>query len=152
MFGIGMPEMLLLFAVALIVFGPKKLPELAKSLGRALGEFKRATSDLKESIESETGIGEVRDNFKDVAQEIKTPAKVAGDVPDPTPVDGDATGPASKDGDVPAESAQPQENVSAGSEQYNADAAEPANFSRSDDSSPSRRQASQSQDGTCSGG
>ena len=41
MFGIGMPEMILILAVALIVIGPKKLPDLAKSLGRALGEFKK---------------------------------------------------------------------------------------------------------------
>jgi sec-independent protein translocase protein TatB len=42
MFGIGMPEMILILAVALIVIGPKKLPDLAKSLGRAFGEFKKA--------------------------------------------------------------------------------------------------------------
>jgi sec-independent protein translocase protein TatB len=57
MFGIGMPEMLMILAVALIIFGPKRLPELAKSLGRALGEFRRATSDLKQSIETDTGLG-----------------------------------------------------------------------------------------------
>ena len=71
MFGIGMPEMLLLLAVALIVFGPKKLPELAKSMGRALGEFKRATSDIKDSIEEQTGLGEVRDTLNDVQKDIK---------------------------------------------------------------------------------
>jgi TatA/E family protein of Tat protein translocase len=71
MFGIGMPEMLLLLAVALIVFGPKKLPDLAKSMGRALGEFKRATSDIKDSIEEQTGLSEVRDSLNDVKQDIK---------------------------------------------------------------------------------
>ena len=68
MFGIGMPELLVILAIALIVIGPKKLPDLAKSLGRALGEFKQATSDLKESIQQETGLdelNEVRDSFKD---------------------------------------------------------------------------------------
>jgi sec-independent protein translocase protein TatB len=64
MFGIGMPEMLLILAVALIVFGPKRLPELAKSLGRALGEFKRATSDLKQSIETDTGLDEIKKDIK----------------------------------------------------------------------------------------
>jgi sec-independent protein translocase protein TatB len=44
MFGIGMPEMFLILAIALIVIGPKKLPDLAKSLGRAFGEFKKATA------------------------------------------------------------------------------------------------------------
>ena len=71
MFGIGMPEMILIVAVALIVIGPKKLPELAKSLGRALGEFKRATSDLKDSIQLETGMKDVRDSFDDVKKDIK---------------------------------------------------------------------------------
>jgi sec-independent protein translocase protein TatB len=72
MFGIGMPEMLLILAVALIVFGPKRLPELAKSLGRALGEFKRATSDLKESIETGTGLDEVRTSLDGVKKDVQS--------------------------------------------------------------------------------
>ena len=47
MFGIGMPEMILILAIALIVIGPKKLPDLAKSLGRAMREFKKATNDCQ---------------------------------------------------------------------------------------------------------
>jgi TatA/E family protein of Tat protein translocase len=54
MFGIGMPELLLLLAIALIVVGPKKLPELAKALGRGIAEFKKATNELKESLETNT--------------------------------------------------------------------------------------------------
>ena len=54
MFGsIGMPELILIFVVALLVFGPKKLPELGKSLGRGLAEFKKASEDLKRTIEDE---------------------------------------------------------------------------------------------------
>lgn len=84
MFGIGMPEMLVLLAVALIVFGPKKLPELAKSLGRALGEFKRATSDLKDSIETQTGADEVRRSLNEVKEDIQSQVDLAGSVPDPS--------------------------------------------------------------------
>ncbi len=54
MFGIGMPEMILILAVALVVVGPKKLPELARSMGKAMGEFKKATTGLKESIQMNT--------------------------------------------------------------------------------------------------
>ncbi len=54
MFGsIGMPELILIFVVALLVFGPKKLPELGKSLGKGLSEFKKASEDLKRTIEDE---------------------------------------------------------------------------------------------------
>ena len=53
MFGIGMPELIVIFIVALLVFGPKKLPELGKSLGRGLAEFKRATEEIKNEISSE---------------------------------------------------------------------------------------------------
>ncbi|HAK58942.1 MAG TPA: twin-arginine translocase TatA/TatE family subunit [Nitrospiraceae bacterium] len=53
MFGLGMQELILIFAIALIIFGPKKLPELGRSLGRGIAQFKRATQDVKESIETE---------------------------------------------------------------------------------------------------
>jgi sec-independent protein translocase protein TatB len=72
MFGIGMPEMLMILAVALIIFGPKRLPELAKSLGRALGEFRRATSDLKQSIETDTGLDEVRSSLDEVKKDVQS--------------------------------------------------------------------------------
>src|SRR4030042_475057 len=54
MFNIGLPELLIIGAIALIVFGPNKLPELAKGLGRAMREFKKATDEVKESFEAET--------------------------------------------------------------------------------------------------
>ncbi len=63
MFGMGMPEILLILAIALIVIGPKKLPDLAKSLGRALGEFKKATTDLKESMEIDNELSDVKKAF-----------------------------------------------------------------------------------------
>ncbi len=71
MFGIGMPEMLLILAIALIVIGPKKLPDLAKSLGRALREFKKATSELKESLEIDDELKDVKKSFTDIGSDIK---------------------------------------------------------------------------------
>ena len=53
MFGIGMPELIVIFIVALLVFGPKKLPELGKALGRGLAEFKRASEELKAGLSAD---------------------------------------------------------------------------------------------------
>jgi len=50
MFGIGMTELMVILVVALIVFGPTRLPELARSLGRAMGEFRRASTDLRQTF------------------------------------------------------------------------------------------------------
>jgi TatA/E family protein of Tat protein translocase len=71
MFGIGMPEMLLILAIALIVIGPKKLPDLAKSLGRAMREFKRATSDFKETLAGDEDFSDVKQAFDDIGTDIK---------------------------------------------------------------------------------
>jgi TatA/E family protein of Tat protein translocase len=70
MFGIGMPELLLILGVALIVLGPKKLPELARALGKGLAEFRRATDELK-------------DEFNQIDREIEDspPAAKAEDEP-----------------------------------------------------------------------
>lgn len=87
MFGIGMPELLMILAVALIIIGPKKLPELAKTLGRALGEFKRATNDLKESIQMETGLDDVGDEFHEVERDIKAAAPLSDEAPAADPTD-----------------------------------------------------------------
>jgi len=53
MFGIGFPELLMIMALALIVLGPKRLPDIAKALGRGLAEFKRASDELKQTFEAE---------------------------------------------------------------------------------------------------
>jgi len=57
MFGtLGMPELIVIFVIALIVFGPRKLPELGKSLGRSIAEFKKAVNDMHSTLEDEIRI------------------------------------------------------------------------------------------------
>jgi sec-independent protein translocase protein TatA len=65
---IGMSELLIIFVIALIVFGPRKLPELGRSLGKSLGEFKRASNDLRNTLEEEIHVEE------QVRREPVTPA------------------------------------------------------------------------------
>ena len=61
MFGsLGISEMILIFIVALIVFGPKRLPEIGRTIGKALGEFKKATDDFKSTIEREVRVEELK--------------------------------------------------------------------------------------------
>ena len=80
MFGIGMPEMLMILAIALIVIGPKKLPDLAKSLGRAMREFKRATSEFKETLAVDDDLSEVKKAFDDINTDIKDAVDVTSPV------------------------------------------------------------------------
>ena len=73
MFGIGMTEMLIIGALALVILGPKKLPELARSLGKGFAEFKRATNDLKSTIDMEIKADDKRHKKSiDEGEEAKT--------------------------------------------------------------------------------
>ena len=71
MFGFGMPQIIIILAIALIIFGPQKLPELARTLGKALADFKRATNDFKASIEEEVRIEEEQETVRKEAENVK---------------------------------------------------------------------------------
>lgn len=88
MFGIGMQELVLILVIALIILGPKKLPDVAKSLGKAMNEFKRATSDIKDSLEVDNNLHSVKKSF-DTLNDSQPPAEAkpsaASEVKPPSP-------------------------------------------------------------------
>jgi TatA/E family protein of Tat protein translocase len=72
MFGIGVPELLIILAIALIVIGPKKLPDLAKALGRSLNEFKKATREFKDSLDIDEDIQSIKKPISEIQKDIRT--------------------------------------------------------------------------------
>ena len=83
MFGsIGMPELIIIFVIALIIFGPRKLPELGRSLGRSLSEFKRASNELKSTLEEEIRMEEQQQKAEP-RQAAAAPTVVSSTVSEP---------------------------------------------------------------------
>jgi Tat protein translocase TatB subunit len=120
MFGMGMPELLLIMALALIFIGPKKIPDIARALGRGLAEFKRATDEMKTSISEEVRTAETRDKL---LREGKIRAPGAEDPPNPyvegstadaVPPPAPETGPAPPAPPAAAAPPQPQEKSHGG--------------------------------------
>jgi TatA/E family protein of Tat protein translocase len=75
MFGsIGMPELIIIFFIALIIFGPRKLPELGRSLGKSLGEFRRASNELRNTLEEEIRAEETRTHLEERRTAAPDPA------------------------------------------------------------------------------
>ena len=68
---LGFPEILMIFVVALIVFGPKKLPDFEKTLGRTIREFRKTINDAKASIEDEIDKADITGEIKELNKEIK---------------------------------------------------------------------------------
>lgn len=76
MFGnIGLPELLIIFAIALLIFGPKKLPEVGRSIGRAIREFRKTSDEIKEKIEDEIRAEELKDLKGEIEKDIKDDEK-----------------------------------------------------------------------------
>ena len=78
MFGIGLPELIIIMVIALIIIGPNKLPDLARALGKGMAEFKKATQEIKESLDMDDSLRDIRKDLADT---------VSGRGPEGTPDD-----------------------------------------------------------------
>ena len=104
MFGLGIPELIVIFVIALVVFGPKKLPDLGRALGKGIAEFKRASQEVKDTIETEVRAAESSIDL----------AKLKSDV------EGTETGPKTADasGKSPAEDVKKTADAEKGPDEY----------------------------------
>ena len=73
MFGIGLPELIIIMVIALIVIGPSKLPDLAKALGKGMAEFRKATQEIKDSLDLDEDIQEVKNDLVDSISGLDEP-------------------------------------------------------------------------------
>jgi TatA/E family protein of Tat protein translocase len=84
----GMPEMLIIFLLALLLFGPRKLPEIGRTVGRAMSEFRRATDELKTSLiqevemEDNTGIKDLKEDLSQIRRDLDDASKSLTDFDD----------------------------------------------------------------------
>lgn len=107
MFGtLGGPELFLIFVVALIVFGPRKLPEIGKSLGKMMGEFRRASNDFRSTIESEVEAEKIRDSLRIEPPKVE-PVAPARALPDTSAGSAEPEAAAEPAADAPAPSVEP---------------------------------------------
>lgn len=87
MFGIGMPELLVILVIALLVVGPKKLPDLAKSLGKGMAEFRKATEGATETLKESLRVDEIKKDVENIKESFNSPIDLARQDTSLVPVD-----------------------------------------------------------------
>lgn len=73
MFGIGLPELIIIMVIALIIIGPSKLPDLARALGKGMAEFRKATQEIKDSLAVDEDFKDIRKDLNDTVSSLKQP-------------------------------------------------------------------------------
>ena len=79
---VGMPELVIILVIALIIFGPRKLPELGRSLGKSIGEFRKASNELKSTLEEEIRVEEQKEQRAKLEAEQATAVAGASTIPE----------------------------------------------------------------------
>jgi len=82
MFGIGLPELIIIMVIALIVIGPSKLPELARALGKGMAEFRRATQEIKDSLDIDEDIQDIKNGLVDSVSGLDKPLDMGIEEPE----------------------------------------------------------------------
>ncbi len=116
MFGIGMPELILILAVALIVLGPKRLPEIARSLGKAMREFKNATNELKSAVNVEDDIKDIKHTINDVKSDVWNMAELQVDKMETVTPEKESKNSQESTEDIPVEPGSPVDGKTADEE------------------------------------
>jgi TatA/E family protein of Tat protein translocase len=104
---LGFPEMLFLFLLALLLFGPKKLPEIGRQIGRGLAEFKRASNELKGQLENEMRLLEADDHEKKISPPPPPPENTVAALAETASADAEPAALAAVAAGAPAEAEQP---------------------------------------------